>query len=105
MSYLVAQRTYEMGVRVAVGAQPGDIARLVLGHGAKVILTGTAAGIALAFAATRYIASLLEGVGPRDAVTFIAVPALLAAIAFAACWVPARRAVRVDPAVVLRAEG
>jgi putative ABC transport system permease protein len=105
MSYLVAQRTYEMGVRVAVGAQPGDIARLVLGHGAKVILAGSAAGIALAFAATRYIASLLEGVGPRDAVTFIAVPALLAAIAFVACWIPARRAVRVDPAVVLRAGG
>ncbi len=104
MSYLVAQRTYELGVRIAAGARPAQILALVLGHGAKVVAGGTLAGTVLALGVTRYLGSLLHQVSPRDAATFALVPVLLAAVAMAACLVPARRAVRVDPAVVLRSE-
>jgi predicted permease len=104
MSYLVAQRTYELGVRLALGARPGQIFGLVLGHGARVVTAGTLAGALLALGVTRYLGSLLHQVSPRDATTFALVPALLAAVALTACVVPARRAVRIDPAEVLRSD-
>ncbi|HWR52436.1 MAG TPA: ABC transporter permease [Bryobacteraceae bacterium] len=104
LSYLVSQRTYELGVRMAIGASPGDIRRMVLAQAAKVVAIGTAAGLMLAWAVTRYLASLLYNLSPRDPVTFGIVPLLLAAIAFAACWAPMRRAMKLDPAAVLRAD-
>jgi predicted permease len=104
LSYLVSQRTYELGVRMAIGADPGDIRRMVLAHAGKVVAIGTAVGLLLAWAVTRYIGSLLYSLSPRDPVTFAVVPVLLAAIAFAACWAPMRRAMKLDPAAVLRVD-
>jgi putative ABC transport system permease protein len=104
MSYLVAQRTNEIGVRVALGAQPRDVLRLVIGHGAKIALAGLAVGIVAALALTRMIASLLYSMSPTDPVTFAAVALLLAVVALAASYIPARRAMRVDPMAALRYE-
>jgi putative ABC transport system permease protein len=104
VSYSVAQRTSEIGVRVAFGAQRRDVLRLVMGHGVRLALAGVTVGIAGALAATRAMASLLYGVSATDPVTFIAVAALLAAVTLAACYIPARRAIRVDPMVALRYE-
>src|ERR1041385_5624077 len=102
MSFLVAQRTHEIGVRVALGAQPRDILRMVAGRGMRFALTGVAAGLAAAFALTRLMAGLLYGVSATDPLTFAAVSLLLALVALLACLVPARRAAKVDPMVALR---
>ncbi len=104
VSYSVAQRTSEIGVRMALGAQRRDVLRLVMGHGTRLALVGVAAGIAGAFAATRAMSSLLYGVTATDPLTFIAVAVLLAAVTLAASYIPARRAMRVDPMVALRYE-
>jgi predicted permease len=104
VSYSVAQRTSEIGVRMALGAQRRDVLRLVMGHGTRLALVGVAAGIAGAFAATRAMASLLYGVTATDPLTFIAVVILLAVVTLAASYIPARRAMRVDPMVALRYE-
>ncbi len=102
MAYSVSQRTHEIGVRLAIGAQPRDVLRLVLRDGAKLTLVGVAIGIIAALALTRLMASLLFEVTPTDPTTFAAVAILLAVVAFAACYIPARRATRVDPMVALR---
>ena len=102
ISYSVAQRTRELGVRIALGACPKDVMRLVLGEGARLILLGIAAGVVSALALTQLMRSLLFGIGPADPVTFLAVMGLLALVAGAACFIPARRAVRTNPIIALR---
>jgi len=102
LAYTVSQRTREIGVRVALGARPGDLTRLVLGQGLAVTLAGIAAGLAAAAALSRLVSSLLYGVSPLDPLTFAATGAALLLVALAASWVPVRRAARVDPIVALR---
>ena len=104
ISFVVSQQTREIGVRMALGAGRGDIARMVLGEGLGLTLLGIAVGLLGAFAATRLIVTLLFDVSPTDPVTFVAVPALLALIALFACWVPAQRAAMVPPLEAIRNE-
>jgi predicted permease len=104
MSYAVSQRTQEIGIRMALGASAGNVMRLVLSLGAKQLAIGLVAGLALAFGVTRVLASLLVQITPTDPVTFTSIVLLLVAVAFIACWIPARRAMQVDPLVALRYE-
>jgi putative ABC transport system permease protein len=104
ISYAVRQRTHELGLRMALGAQTRDVLRLILGGGIKLTLIGIGVGLATAFALTRWLESLLFGVRPTDALTFAAIALLLLLVALLACWIPARRATRVDPLVALRHE-
>jgi len=104
ISYLVGQRTHEIGVRVALGANRSDVLRLVITHGARMALIGVAIGLAASFALTRLMSTLLFGVSAHDPWTFAAVAGLLMAVAVAACYIPARRALRVDPIIALRCE-
>jgi predicted permease len=104
VSYSVAQRTREIGVRMALGAKEKDVLRLVLGEGLFVIAVGLAFGLLLAFAATRVIVGFLYGVGATDPLTFVCVPLLLGFVALVASYIPARRATKVDPLVALRYE-
>jgi len=104
ISYSVSQRTREIGIRVALGAQRSDVMRLVLGQGAKLTAIGLIVGIAAALGLTRLMGSILYGVTATDPLTFILVAALLALVALAASYIPARRAMRVDPMVALRYE-
>jgi predicted permease len=104
ISHLVLQRTREIGIRVALGAQRPDILKMVLRQGIRPTLAGVAIGVVASLALTRLMSSLLFGVGPNDWLTFLSVALLLLAVALAACFIPARRATRVDPIVALRYE-
>jgi ABC-type antimicrobial peptide transport system permease subunit len=104
ISYTVSQRKREIGIRLALGAQGEDVVKMVLGQGAKMALTGVGIGIGGAFGLTPLMRSLLFGVTAQDPQTFAAVAALLILVALLACYIPARRATRVDPMVALRYE-
>ncbi len=104
MSYAVAQRTRELGIRIALGANTASLLRLVLGQGLRLTLWGLLIGLGVAWAATRWLADLLYGISARDAFTFVVVALLLAAVALLACWIPARRATKVDPMIALRCD-
>jgi putative ABC transport system permease protein len=104
LAYTVAQQTREIGIRMALGANPGKVLRLVLGRGLRLAGFGTAIGILAALMLTQLLNSLLFGVSATDPVTFAAVAGLLLGVALLACYVPARRAMRVDPMVALRYE-
>jgi predicted permease len=104
ISYSVAQRTHEMGIRLALGAQPRDMLRLVVGQSLRLAAAGVVLGLLAALALTRYLSSLLFGVSSRDPFSFVGVVFLLFAVVFLACYAPARRAMRVDPMVALRYE-
>jgi putative ABC transport system permease protein len=104
MAYSVSQRTQEVGIRMALGAQPSHVFKLVIGQGMILAAIGMAAGLAGALLLTRVLASLLFGVSPHDPITFGGVTVLLGLVALLACYVPARRATRIDPLVALRYE-
>jgi predicted permease len=104
IAYAVTERTHEIGVRLALGAQRRDVMAMIVAQGMAMTAAGTAAGIVSALLVTRLMSSLLFGVSTVDPITFTAIPVLLAAVAFVACYVPARRATRVDPLVALRTE-
>jgi hypothetical protein len=104
LSYEVARRTHELGIRMALGAQGHGLLRLVAGQGILLVLIGAAIGIAAALGVTRFISSMLYGLHANDPVTFAAVAILLTLVALVACYIPARRAMRVDPIVALRYE-
>jgi predicted permease len=103
-AYTTRQRTHEIGIRMTLGANKKDVLRLVLGHGLRLMLTGIGLGLALSFVLTRFLKSLLLGVTSTDALTFLSVAMLLCGVALFACFIPARRAMRVDPMVALRYE-
>jgi ABC-type antimicrobial peptide transport system permease subunit len=104
ISYLAGQRTHEIGVRIALGASSQDVLRMVLGDGLKMTLTGVCIGLAAALGLTRLITKMIYGVQATDPITFAGVAFLLTAVALLACYIPARRAMGVDPVVALRFE-
>ena len=103
-SYLVGQRIPEIGLRIALGAQRSDVLGMVLGEGVRMTLVGVGTGVAAALGLTRLMSSMLFGVEPTDPLTFVGVAVLLCVMALLACYVPARRAMKVDPMVALRYE-
>jgi putative ABC transport system permease protein len=104
MSYAVTQRTHEIGIRMAIGAQPGDVFKMILGQGMLLTLIGMVAGLVGAFALTRLMATMLFSIKPSDPLTFAVVAGLLVAVALIACYIPGRRATKVDPVNSLRYE-
>jgi len=104
MAYSVTQRTHEIGIRVALGAQPLDILRMTVGEGMILVIFGLVAGLIGAAMLTRLLQTMLYNVKPFDPITYSVIPALLASVALIACLVPARRATQVDPLVALREE-
>jgi predicted permease len=104
IAYSVAERTHEIGIRMALGASPGDVAGMVMSQGMLMTVAGLAIGLGCAILATRWMGSLLYGIGPRDPVTLGGAAATLGVVALAACYIPARRAMRADPMVALRHE-
>ena len=105
MSYVVAQRTREVGIRIALGARGGEVVRLVVGRGVRVVGVATVIGLGGAYGMARVMSSQLFGVSTADPIAFTLAPAVLVVVALLACWIPARRAARVDPTVALRSEG
>jgi len=104
ISYLAGQRTHEIGIRIALGAQRANVLRLVIGEGARMALIGVALGAAAALGLTRLMANQLFGVSAHDPLTFIGMASLLSIVALGACYLPARRAMRTDPMAALREE-
>jgi putative ABC transport system permease protein len=104
LAYMVSQRTHEIGIRMAVGARPRDVFAMIMGHGMKLALIGVGIGLIGAFALTRLMASMLFGVAPTDAMTYGSIAALLIGVALLACYLPGRRATKVEPTISLRYE-
>jgi ABC-type antimicrobial peptide transport system permease subunit len=104
LSCVVTERTREMGIRLSLGARPRDLLKLVVGQGMIMTLIGLVIGVGASFALTRLIEKFLFGVSPTDPLIFAMIPILLAGVALIACWIPARRATKVDPLVALRCE-
>jgi putative ABC transport system permease protein len=104
MSYMVAQRTHEIGIRMALGAQRLDVFRIVVGQGLKLALIGVVVGLGLSLLATRLLSQMLFGVSALDPLTYVIIPLILTSVAVAACFIPARRATRIDPLIALRNE-
>ena len=104
MAYAVSRRTREIGIRMALGAAPSQVARVVLARTARLLAVGIAIGFALAFATGKFFGQILYGISAYDPVTYLCAIALMAAVAFIACWAPARRAIQTDPLKALRAE-
>jgi len=104
ISYLAGQRTHEIGIRMALGASTRDVLRIVLGEGMRIALVGVGVGIAAALGLTRLLTKIIYGVSASDPLTFTGVAILLTSVALLACYIPARRAMRVDPMIVLRYE-
>jgi putative ABC transport system permease protein len=104
ISYDVSQRTHEIGIRMALGAQPEDVRRMILGQGGRLAVYGIVAGLAGAGILTRWMGTMLFGVNPTDAATFAAISISLAAVALAACYLPSRRAMALEPVAALRHE-
>jgi putative ABC transport system permease protein len=105
IAYATAQRTQEIGIRMALGADRGAVVRMVLAGGLRIAGAGLVLGVLGALALTQVLSSLLFGVSARDPLTFVLVPAALLMVSLAACWIPARRAMRVNPVIALRGEG
>jgi putative ABC transport system permease protein len=103
-SYLIGERTREIGVRMALGAQRSDVLRLVVGQGARMVFLGVLIGIAASLALTRLMSNQLYGVSARDPITFIGVAVVLLIVAVFACYIPARRATTIDPIIALRCD-
>jgi putative ABC transport system permease protein len=104
MSYTVAQRRHEIGIRMALGAQTLDVLKLIIRQGMILVLTGVAIGLMAAFGLTRLMKAMLFGISETDTTTFVIIPLLLAVVAMLACYLPARRATKVDPLIALRSE-
>lgn len=102
MSYTVAQHTREIGIRMALGARPRSILKLIMGRGVVLVSIGVIVGVLASFGLTRFIENMLFGVTPTDPITFVIIVTILGAVALLACLIPAQRAMRVDPIVVLR---
>jgi putative ABC transport system permease protein len=104
MAFTVTERTYEIGVRMAFGAQSSDVLRMIIGKGLFLVGIGLCAGIPLALVLAYFLASLIFGIGATDPLTFVGIGLSMLAVSFLACWFPARRATRVDPMIALRYE-
>jgi putative ABC transport system permease protein len=104
VAYMAAQRTHEIGMRLALGALPGDILRMVLRQGISIVALGSVLGIIMAFAVARLLSHLLVGVSSSDPITYASVALMLVIVALAACYIPARQATKVDPMEALRYE-
>jgi ABC-type antimicrobial peptide transport system permease subunit len=104
VAYAVSRRTREIGIRMAIGANPGDVLRMVLKQGMVFTAIGLGAGLTMGFFASRAVAGFVVGVSSHDPAIFLGVPLILAVVMIAACWLPARRAARIDPTIALRQE-
>jgi putative ABC transport system permease protein len=104
VAYAVSRRTREIGIRMVIGARPRDVLRMVLEQGMMFTAIGVGAGLAMAFFASQVVSTFVVRVSPRDPVIFLSVPVILAIVMVAACWLPARRAARIDPTLALRQE-